>query len=93
MNDTTATIIPLDPEARKADANDDGPAPEGALLALDPVREKLADAHTPGYQAEFDPAEAEAAGVFREDALTEADALASTHDYPHFAAVPAPTKS
>lgn len=86
MNDTTATIIPLDPEARKTDADGDGPAP-------DPVREKLADARTPGYQAEFDPAEAECAGAFAEDALTEADALTSTHDYPHFAAVPVPMKS
>lgn len=35
---------------------------------------------TPGYQAEFTPAEADAAGAFQEDALSEADAAASTHD-------------
>lgn len=43
---------------------------------------KLSDAETPGYQAEFDPPEAETAGAFREDALSEADALGSTHEVP-----------
>lgn len=44
------------------------------------AHEKLVDALTPGFQAEFDPDEAEAAGAFHEDALSEADALASTAD-------------
>ena len=44
------------------------------------LREKLIDAMTPGYQAEFDPEEAERAGAFAESALSEADALASTDD-------------
>jgi hypothetical protein len=44
------------------------------------LREKLLDAMTPGYQAEFDPGEAERAGAFEESALSEADALASTDD-------------
>ncbi len=44
------------------------------------LREKLADALTPGYQAEFDPEEAERAGAFREDALNELDAAGSTDD-------------
>jgi hypothetical protein len=44
------------------------------------VREKLADAETPGYQAEFDPEEAERAGAFVEDALTEEDAIESAGD-------------
>jgi hypothetical protein len=44
------------------------------------ARAKLADAMVPGYEAEFDPAEAEAAGAFAEDALSEADAIASTED-------------
>lgn len=44
------------------------------------VREKLADAETPGYQAEFDPEEAERAGAFVEDALTEEDAIESAWD-------------
>jgi hypothetical protein len=47
---------------------------------VDPIREKIADAMTPGYQAEFDPEEAERAGAFAEDALTEADAAASADD-------------
>ena len=44
------------------------------------LREKLTDALTPGYEAEFDPEEAERAGAFREDALNELDAAASTDD-------------
>ena len=44
------------------------------------LREKLTDALTPGYQAEFDPEEAERAGAFREDALNELDAAGSTDD-------------
>lgn len=46
----------------------------------DVVREKLADAQTPGYQAEFDPEEAERAGAFVEDALSEVDAADSNAD-------------
>jgi hypothetical protein len=44
------------------------------------LREKLTDALTPGYQTEFDPDEAERAGAFVEDALSEQDAAASTAD-------------
>ena len=55
-------------------AIDDNAAAAGAL------REKLADAATPGYQAEFDPDEADRAGAFAESALSEADALVSTDD-------------
>ena len=51
------------------------------------VREKLADAEVPGYQAEFDPDEAERAGAFVEDAMSEEDALESTID--QLEAVPA----
>lgn len=58
----------------------------------DTVREKLEDAQTPGYQAEFDPLEAEAVGAFFEDALTEADAIASSHDQADFVAPPSPLK-
>lgn len=53
---------------------DDNAAVDAAL------REKLADAETPGYQAEFDPEEAERAGAFVEDALTEEDAIESAGD-------------
>ena len=51
--------------------------PSDAAAAL---REKLADAEVPGYQAEFDPDEAERAGAFVEDAMSEQDALESTID-------------
>ena len=48
--------------------------------AGDAISDKLADALTPGYQAEFDPDEAERAGAFIEDALTEQDAAESGDD-------------
>ena len=60
----------------------------GVLSIDDPVvgaealSEKLADALTPGYQVEFDPDEAVRAGAFKEDALSEADAIASDVDLP-----------
>ena len=44
------------------------------------LHEKLIDAQTPGYQAEFDPDEAEHAGAFVEDALSEEDAIDSGDD-------------
>jgi hypothetical protein len=44
------------------------------------LRKKLADAEAPGYQAEFDPGEAERAGAFVEDAMSEQDAVESTID-------------
>ena len=58
----------------QANAADDQPNAAGAL------REKLLDAMTPGYQAEFDPDEAEQAGAFVEDALSEQDAAESDID-------------
>lgn len=53
---------------------------DAVAATLESARGKLTDAMTPGFQAEFDPAEADAAGAFQEDALSEADAMASTHD-------------
>jgi hypothetical protein len=44
------------------------------------IKEKLIDAMTPGFQAEFDPDEADQAGAFIEDALTEEDATESDID-------------
>ena len=44
------------------------------------IEEKLSDMETPGFAAEFDPLEAERLGAFKEDALTEQDALDSTID-------------
>ena len=90
MTDQTATIIPFNPEAGKSAALLEPAAPGDANSG--PVIEKLQDALTPGYQAEFDPAEAEAAGAFQEDALSEADAFASSHDTLHFQAPAAPAK-
>lgn len=46
----------------------------------DVLAEKLNDAMTPGFEVEFDPEEAERAGAFQEDALSEADALDSCID-------------
>jgi hypothetical protein len=53
---------------------------DAADAAAATARGKLVDAMTPGYQAEFTPSEADAAGAFQEDALSEVDAAASTHD-------------
>lgn len=79
MKDQTTVIIPFGSEAQNDAALVDLVG-AGDMTAGPPVAEKLQDALTPGYQAEFDPAEAEAAGAFEEDALSEIDALASTHD-------------
>ena len=46
--------------------------------AAEALREKLADMETPGFEVEFDPEEAELAGAFNEDALSEQDALDSS---------------
>jgi len=77
----SATIIPLDDDRQLQISAD------LALDTIDLVTVKLVDSHTPGYQAEFDPDEAELAGAFKEDALSEADALDSIHDAPHVAAI------
>ena len=57
-----------------------------ALDAL--VRDKLADAATPGFEVEFDPDEAEHAGAFVEDAREEVEILlhpATVRRCPHTA--------
>ena len=46
------------------------------------VRAKLRDMETPYFVAEFDPDEAEMAGAFIEDALSDEDALESAVDRP-----------
>lgn len=46
------------------------------------IADKLRDALTPGFVAEFAPDEAERAGAFNEDALSEADATDSSVDLP-----------
>ena len=80
-NDVTFAEKADDP----ANAADDQPSAAGAL------REKLLDAMTPGYQAEFDPDEAEQAGAFVEDALSEQDAAESDSDLVDPTAAAAPT--
>lgn len=49
--------------------------------ASEALNEKLRDAQIPGFEVEFDPDEAENAGAFEEDALSEADALESSTDW------------
>ncbi|EGI6181601.1 conjugal transfer protein TraD [Salmonella enterica subsp. houtenae serovar 51:z4,z23:-] len=44
------------------------------------VNDKFLDLAIPGYLAEFSPEEADLAGAFSEDALSEQDALASVSD-------------
>lgn len=56
-------------------------APPGdAASAAAALREKLTDILTPGYEAEFDPDEAEQAGAFAEGALCLEDAADSCLD-------------
>jgi hypothetical protein len=45
------------------------------------ITDKLLDAEIPGFQAEFDPLEAERLGAFKEDALSEQDTLDSAIDH------------
>lgn len=56
------------------------PPVDDYATATEALHEKLTDAQTPGYQAEFDPEEAERAGAFVEDALSEEDAADSNAD-------------
>lgn len=53
---------------------------DAAAVLREVVLEKLMDAKTPGFGAEFSPDEAELAGAFEEDALTEKDAVESAID-------------
>ena len=56
------------------------PPVDAAAAGREVVREKMNDALTPGFQVEFDPDEAERAGAFVEDALSEQDAAESGDD-------------
>ena len=62
------------------DATAERPPVSDAAAGREAAREKMADAQTPGYQAEFDSEEAERAGAFVENALSEQDAQESTED-------------
>ncbi|MDD5706001.1 MAG: hypothetical protein PHR35_08755 [Kiritimatiellae bacterium] len=64
-----------------------GPIDTSIVMALDAgvtmaaaVDEKLADALVPGFLAEFSPDEADLAGAFVENAMSERDALDSADD-------------
>jgi|LakMenEpi03Aug12_release.lakeMendotaPanAssembly.Ray.scaffolds.fasta_scaffold4256759_1 hypothetical protein len=46
------------------------------------VHQKMLDMTIPGFVVEFDPDEAEFAGAFEEDALSEEDAYESAFDLP-----------
>lgn len=63
---------------QQSDTSTDVIIDDAAAAAV--LREKLIDALTPGYQVEFDPDEAEQAGAFVEDALSEQDAFDSDID-------------
>lgn len=49
---------------------------------LDIIEAKFLDATTPGFEAAFTLDEAEEAGAFREDALSEQDAKESAVEHP-----------
>jgi hypothetical protein len=51
-----------------------------AVVTREVALEKLRDAETPGFWAEFSPDEAELAGAFEETALTAEDAIATDID-------------
>lgn len=75
--ETTGTTSAEDlPESSHRDAL----AFDDTAAAAATLREKLSDAQTPGFQAEFDPEEAVRAGAFFEDALSGADAAGSSDD-------------
>ena len=61
--------------------------PDDAASAAAALRDKLTDLLIPGYSVEFDPDEAEQAGAFQEDALSEQDAAESCLDLVDGAAV------
>ena len=54
--------------------------PCDAASAAAALRDKTTDILIPGYSVEFDPDEAEQAGAFQEDALSEQDAADSCLD-------------
>ena len=62
------------------DATAEVPPVDDYANATEALREKMADALTPGFQVELDPEEAECMGAFVEDALSEQDAAESGDD-------------
>lgn len=74
-DETNSEMIPAIPDTGRNDRE----------LRRQVIALKLFDAQTPGFQAEFDPDEAELLGAFREEALSETDALDSSIDQPESA--------
>jgi len=62
------------PEDKSEISNDDSATQDQV------IEQKLFDAEIPGFEAEFDPLEAEKLGAFTEDALSEQDAKDSCGD-------------
>ena len=62
------------------DATAELPPVDDYANATEVLREKMADALTPGFEVELDPDEAERVGAFVEDALSDQDAQESTED-------------
>ena len=61
--------------------NEQGSLPTHPISTHELVTQKLHDAETtPGFGAPFSPDEAELAGAFEEDALSENDVLDSTEE-------------
>ena len=58
----------------------DNAVPDDAASAAAALRDKLTDLLISGYSVEFDPDEAEQAGAFQENALSEQDAADSCLD-------------
>ena len=83
-DDDTKTNMPEIPAVEATATNSD--TTETSLNDQDihrqVIAQKLVDAQTPGFQAEFDPDEAELLGAFKEDALNETDAQESSIDQP-----------
>ena len=76
----TAKPVPAPVPETQPEADPDGPPdPETARQAV--LKAKLAQVGTlPGLQVEFDPEEADQAGLFREDALSLEDAEDASFD-------------
>jgi hypothetical protein len=55
-------------------------------MHIDTIADKLADAEIPGFIPTFTEEEAEEAGAFGEDALSEESAIASSYDSPELTA-------
>jgi hypothetical protein len=74
MIDPTINAIAAAAEASSNGTTDDGPVDDHETDGTKLAAAKLRDTQVAGFEPEFSPDEAEAAGAFVEDALNEADA-------------------